>query len=191
MPVEIGKSPVSFHHNPFRHLSECHRRIERFLYVIITVKREAQGGPLDHRQRHALKTSLNYFREAAPMHTLDEEESLFPRMRIVGGEETDMIDGLTGLELEHAVVQVTHNEMDRLGRRWLDEGSLIPEELARFTQLLSKLSIVYHRHIHEEETSILPNAEKLLREPDIREIGREMAMRRNIPIVEEAAGKVC
>lgn len=191
MPAEIGKHPVSFQINPFRHLSECHRRIERFLYVIITVKRQAQGGMLDHRQRHTLKTALNYFREAAPLHTMDEEESLFPRMRIAGYENGSLIDGLMGLELEHAVVQVTHYEMDHLGRRWLEEGSLIPDELARFTQLLTKLSIVYHQHIHVEETHVLPNAEKMLREPEVREIGQEMATRREIPVVRERATEAC
>ena len=31
--------------------------------------------------RVALESALRYFREAAPKHTADEEESLFPRLR--------------------------------------------------------------------------------------------------------------
>ena len=33
----------------------------------------------EHRQ--AMETALNYFRRAAPMHTADEEEDLFPEHR--------------------------------------------------------------------------------------------------------------
>ena len=33
--------------------------------------------PLDDETRHALELALRYFREAAPKHTADEEESLF------------------------------------------------------------------------------------------------------------------
>src|SRR6188474_1314607 len=70
MAVEIGASHASFHENPIQLMSDCHRRIERFLYVVITIKRAAQGGPLNQEQRTALGAALLYFREAAPWHTL-------------------------------------------------------------------------------------------------------------------------
>jgi hypothetical protein len=38
----------------------------------------------DTELRNALETALKYFREAAPMHTADEEESLFPLLRLLG-----------------------------------------------------------------------------------------------------------
>jgi hypothetical protein len=37
--------------------------------------------PLTEETRAALETALRYFREAAPKHTADEEESRFPRLR--------------------------------------------------------------------------------------------------------------
>jgi hypothetical protein len=39
---------------------------------------------LNEEQRGAFEAALRYFREAAPKHTADEEESLFPRLRRIG-----------------------------------------------------------------------------------------------------------
>jgi hypothetical protein len=61
-------------------LGDCHRRIERSLNVLVSVARQ-NGGWLDEGQRTALVTSLHYFRDAAPKHTADEEDSLFPSLR--------------------------------------------------------------------------------------------------------------
>jgi len=43
--------------------------------------RRSSISPLTEETRAALESALRYFREAAPKHTADEEESLFPRMR--------------------------------------------------------------------------------------------------------------
>jgi Hemerythrin HHE cation binding domain len=75
MPVQIGATAHNFS-DPTGLLSDCHRRIEMFLRSLQTV---ASGGPkLDEERRRALDLALRYFREAAPKHTADEEESLFP-----------------------------------------------------------------------------------------------------------------
>ena len=43
----------------------------------------AADRPLADDARNSLETALRYFREAAPKHTADEEESLFPRLRLL------------------------------------------------------------------------------------------------------------
>ena len=185
MPVEIGKAPANLSENPIQVMHDCHRRIERFLYVIVTIKRQAQGGLLSPEQRSALGAALRYFREAAPWHVLDEQESLFPRLR--GARKTDpsTSEVLGALELEHAVVQACHREMDFLGRKWLDQGSLSATDTSRFTELIRKLCIIYHHHIHEEESRVFPLAEKVLLKSEIFAIGQEMAARRQVPFVYE------
>ena len=78
MRVQIGAQAYSFS-DPTAFLSDCHPRIEmllRALEVTSVVDR-----PLTEETRAALETALRYFREAAPKHTADEEESLFPRLR--------------------------------------------------------------------------------------------------------------
>src|SRR6266508_6992047 len=82
MPIAIGQKLESDFRNPLGLLSDCHRRIERFLAVLITISEEAQGKKLNDTQSQQFEAGLRYFREAAPKHTLDEEESLFPRLRL-------------------------------------------------------------------------------------------------------------
>ena len=77
MRITIGAKQESGFDDPIGLLGDCHRRIEQFLSILVAVADQARGGRLNHDQRIALETGLRYFREAAPKHTADEEESLF------------------------------------------------------------------------------------------------------------------
>src|ERR1051326_1445739 len=79
MPVQIGAKAHSFS-EPTRLLSDCHRRIEMFLGSLQQVSQLIDNRLADDA-RAALNSALRYFREAAPKHTADEEQSLFPRLR--------------------------------------------------------------------------------------------------------------
>src|SRR5690348_4601042 len=81
MPVQIGAKAHNFS-NPTGLLSDCHRRIEMLLGALQAVAKTI-GQPLTEETAQALTAALRYFREAAPKHTADEEESLFPRLRNV------------------------------------------------------------------------------------------------------------
>src|SRR3954449_12487157 len=83
MPVVIGAKPESNFTDPIGLLTDCHRRIERFLSVLVQVTAQANGGALTQEQRRGLDTALRYFRDAAPKHTADEESTLFPRLRLL------------------------------------------------------------------------------------------------------------
>lgn len=78
MPVQIGAHAHSFS-DPTGLLSDCHRRIKMFLGSLQHVA-EVIDRPLTDDARAALESALRYFRESAPKHTADEEESLFPRL---------------------------------------------------------------------------------------------------------------
>src|SRR4051812_29901771 len=109
MPIVIGAKPESNFTDPLGLLTDCHRRIERFLYVLVRIGAETGGGPLTPEQRTALETALRYFREAAPKHTADEENSLFPRLRALSAAEE-----LGSLEADHQHADRAHAEVDRL-----------------------------------------------------------------------------
>src|SRR5579872_3355702 len=49
--------------NPIGLLSDCHRRIERFLHALLTVATRVAGDSLDAEHRRVLETALKYFRE--------------------------------------------------------------------------------------------------------------------------------
>ena len=66
---------------PLRLLSDCHRRTEHFLGILLKVAREQLGGQLNQEYRRALEAAMQYFKNAAPRHRADEEQSLFARLR--------------------------------------------------------------------------------------------------------------
>jgi hypothetical protein len=76
--IVIGAKRESDFTDPIGMLGDCHRRIERFLDVLVRVAEQAHGEALNEEQRGALDTALHYFRDAAPKHTADEKESRFP-----------------------------------------------------------------------------------------------------------------
>jgi hemerythrin-like domain-containing protein len=181
MPITFGAKKESDFTDPIGMLGDCHRRIERFLGVLTSLSTQENGGALDPEQKAALATSLRYFREAAPKHTADEEESLFPRLRRSGAREVQSaLSEVDALERDHARAAQWHREADRLGHRWLDEGQLGKEEASRFSAVVAELAQLYRRHISIEDKEVFPLAAGVLSASDRESIGAEMARRRGI-----------
>ena len=178
MPVVIGGSAASFS-NPLGLLTDCHRRIEMFLRALIAVAEQARDGSLNAEQRQALEKSLGYFREAAPKHTADEEESLFPRMRRIDNAEVRAaLAQMDALEREHRVADELHARVDRLGQKWLTSGTLAQDDLTQIRTALDELKNIYDRHIAIEDEQVFPLAKKALAAEEQKKVGEEMASRR-------------
>jgi hemerythrin-like domain-containing protein len=181
MPVVIGAKPESDFADPIGLLTDCHRRIERFLSVLAQVGAQAQGGLLTSEQRTALETALRYFRESAPKHTADEEQTLFPRLRSVDLPEVKaVLASVDSLESDHTQAQKSHAEVDRLGQAWLAAGSLLPADGLRFTALVGGLADLYREHIAVEEHEVFPVAAAVLGKSQREAMGGEMATRRGL-----------
>ena len=181
MSLQIGAKPDHGFDNPTGLLSDCHRRIERFLNKLILVAERADGGELSEEQRHATETSLRYFRKAAPRHTLDEEDSLFPRIRRNGSAEAaqvmSMIDSLEG---DHREAEDLHRIVDAYGESWLVNGSLDQPTLSEMRAAMDRLRTIYQGHIALEDNQLFPLADRILISKDIEAVGREMAERRGL-----------
>ena len=80
MPLKIGQRPDHGFDEPLGLLSDCHRRIEHFLRVLTTTADHLNCARVGDADRRQLEAALAYFATAAPRHTADEEDSLFPRM---------------------------------------------------------------------------------------------------------------
>src|SRR5207244_178405 len=81
----------------------------------------------------ALESALRYFGAAAPKHTADEEESLFPRLRQIRQAEIQTaFSKLKELEEEHRWATALHEGIERLGTRYLTTGSLLGPEVDEF-----------------------------------------------------------
>ena len=181
MPVVIGGKRESDFTDPIGMLGDCHGRIVRFLQVLVTLTTGTKGGTLNPEQRSALATSLWYFRESAPKHTADEEESLFPRLRrLCTSGIAAVLAKADALEEDHACADRHHAEVDRLGQLWLQQGRLSTEDAARLSMLASQLSDLYRRHIGIEDREVFPFAAATLTAADLASIGAEMAARRGL-----------
>ena len=181
MPVVIGAKPESTFADPIGLLTDCHRRIEHFLSVLIRVTEGARGGPLENEQRKALETALRYFREAAPRHTADEEQSLFPRLRRSDRPEVhEMLARVESLEQDHIRADARHAGVDQLGRDWLASGQLSTSDAARLSTLLQELADLYRGHIAVEECELFPVAAQSLTPAERQAMGGEMAARRGL-----------
>jgi len=181
VPVQIGARRASDFTDPVGLLGDCHRRIERFLATLVAVTIEAKGGHLTDDRRTALATALRYFREAAPKHTADEEESLFPRLRRLDHAVAQpLLDRIDALQQDHVCADKSHREVDRIGGLWLAAGELSAQDAERLATLLNQLAELYRSHIAIEDTEIFPFAARVLASGDREAIGVEMAARRGL-----------
>jgi hemerythrin-like domain-containing protein len=181
MPIAIGQKLESDFRNPLGLLSDCHRRIERFLDGLIAISEEAQGNKLDDLQRQQFEVGLRYFREAASKHTLDEEDSLFPRLRTrQDSESVAALALLDSLHADHAEAEIRHRRVDELGCKWLTEEKLPLDNVRRLLNLLNGLRTTYERHIGVEDNELFPFAGRILDGAELEAIAREMAARRGL-----------
>ena len=177
MPVQIGAKTHDFS-DPTELLSDCHRRIEMFLG---SLQRVAQliDSPLRPGTRTALETALHYFHEAAPKHTKDEEESLFPRLRQIHIPEIEgSLSTLEALENDHRHADALHGKVHVLGMQCLERGQLPPREADRFRQAINDLASIYSEHIRIEDSVVFPAAQRALSSAQKSAIAGEMTSRR-------------
>src|SRR5690242_11105483 len=181
MAIQIGQRPDHGFDEPLGLLSDCHRRIEHFLRVLVTVDAQAGGGALSDEQRRALDSAVTYFANAAPKHTADEESSLFPRLRrSADPDAVHALAQLDALEHDHHKAEVDHAAVDVHVRRWLAENRLAAADAADLHARLARLQALYRHHIEIEDSELFPAAARLLNDAQLREVGREMAERRQV-----------
>ena len=182
MLLKIGQPLDHGFDQPLGLLSDCHRRIEYFLGVMIAVLRESSAGPLTGSQQTQLEGALAYFATAAPRHTADEEESLFPKLRRLNSPDANrVLDVLARLEHDHQDASDHHAAVDCLVRRWIDQQCLSLDDAGQLGHRLTDLRSLYERHIGIEDRELFPAAGRLLTTDELRAIGREMAARRSTP----------
>lgn len=176
MAIQIGAKPDSGFDDPIGMLVDCHRRIERFLHILCVVSQRAPGRALTGEETTAVQSALNYFRVGGQRHTLDEEESLFPRLRAESAAEC--FEELGGLESDHLHANDLHQSVDTFYSAWIANGELSPENEQRLRSATEQLKHLYQEHIQVEEKVVFPRAAKILDSWTIATIGREFQVRR-------------
>jgi hemerythrin-like domain-containing protein len=151
---------------------------------------EAVAGVIDRpateETNRALESALRYFGQAAPKHTADEEESLFPRLRQIQYPEIEAaFSRMEKLEEEHRWAAPLHEAVERLGTQYLSTGNLSDTEIAEFRRSVASLGSMYKLHIAVEDEWIFPLAARLLSAADKTAIANEMAGRRKVRLITE------
>ena len=177
MAVQIGARLDSGFDDPIGMLRDCHRRIERFLAILCQVARQAQGRALNTDEQKAVEAALRYFDESVPRHNLDEEDSLFPRLRAMKAAE--VLEKVKRLETEHGEGGVLHDEAARLYFKWMTAGGLSDGEGTRLLTITEELQRLYREHIQIEENEVFPVASKLLDREAVAAMGSEFRIRRD------------
>jgi hemerythrin-like domain-containing protein len=186
MPIQIGQRDHNFT-EPTALLSDCHRRIEMFLGWLEAAAKAGDQN-LNAETARALTSALRYFREAAPKHTADEEESLFPLLRQIEQPDVQSALGkLEDLEQDHRRAADLHAAVERLGALYLSKECLTKAEAESFRTAVSSLICMYREHITVEDQFIFPIAARALSRPEQISIGMEMAARRNVNFTAEIA----
>ncbi|HEV2487611.1 MAG TPA: hemerythrin domain-containing protein [Terracidiphilus sp.] len=176
MAIQIGAKPDSGFDDPIGMLMDCHRRIERFLHILCVVADRAQGRALTGEEAAALQAALHYFRVGGKRHTADEEESLFPRLRVVSAAKN--FEELDSLENDHRNANDLHEAVNTLYSAWIAAGPLSPEDEQRLLSSTTQLKHLYEEHIQLEEKMVFPRAAEMLDSRTIATIGLEFHARR-------------
>jgi hemerythrin-like domain-containing protein len=178
MAVQIGSISPDFS-DPLRLLSDCHRRVEMFLNTLRAIGNTYNL--LDEEDARALENSLRYFRQAAPKHTADEEESLFPRLRQqLGSEDHPALVQLDRLEQDHRWAGPLHDEIEEIGALWIADRKISTHQHERFRSAVERLQKMYSDHIELEDAVLFPFSAQVLRVDEKQQIGLEMAARRQV-----------
>lgn len=184
MLMQIGQKPDSAFDEPIGLLEDCHKRILHFIRTLSTLAESDASEPLNPADRESLVRSLRYFREAAPRHNADEEESLFPLVRRhADAYRCEMLVCLASLVNDHRWAGQLHCEMDAIGSRWLAAGTLRPNDRMRLRSLTHSLSNFYASHIVMEERDLFPAARGMLSPAEKQRLGKEIAERHGVTAI--------
>ncbi len=171
--IQIGLSPATID-APIEHLLACHRRIEQRLDTLIRV-----GDHLRTNRAAALKAirnSLDFLDTSGELHTEDEEESLFPRLREkLSAAELTFVESL---ETDHTKAAIIYAELKSIALTLGAAAEPSAECIEKYLDLANRLRTLYGNHIHAEDEVFMAFAARYLNALDIAEISAEMRTRR-------------
>ncbi|MBZ5503066.1 MAG: hemerythrin domain-containing protein [Acidobacteriia bacterium] len=168
--------------DPLKHLVACHDRIEERLQILERVIPHLRSDSEAKRQeaREALDKALQFVEVMGHLHTLDEEESVFPRILASGGEDTPILQELT------TMLESQHREKEAVLEKLKAHVAAFPaapappsaEQAGQFEGLVAQLTGLYRPHIMIENERLIPLSADHLNPNDAEQIRQEMRARR-------------
>ena len=157
------------HHSAFAILHDCHEHILERLARLEGVGHDLERATaLEERHMAALGDVLAFLHTAIPIHSADEERTLFPRLR--AAQPTLGRTPMDCLEREH---------VDHAAQLAALERAIVQRELGAIARAALAVVGSYREHIGKEEEILFPWARELLGDPAIvQAMTREMRERR-------------
>jgi hemerythrin-like domain-containing protein len=169
--IQIGAVAATID-TPIEHLMGCHRRIEQRLETLVNAGAVLLIDP--PKALSAIRSSCDFLDTNGAMHTADEEDSLFPRLRpLLSTSEIAFVDSL---EAEHLEADSIYGELKQIVAEMLRE---FRQDSAReFSIYAQRLRSLYLEHIRTEDEVLTALAKRFLGPAEIAEIAGEMRARR-------------
>jgi iron-sulfur cluster repair protein YtfE (RIC family) len=158
------------HHDAFAILHDCHEHIlERLARLEMLAKELSRATALEERHLAVLGDVLTFLDTAVAVHSADEEQSLFPRLRQAMGASGGHTP-MDCMESEHVQHQALMAALKR---------AVVRREPAAVARAALAIVGEYRSHIGKEEEVLFPWARQLLARPGLVEaMTREMRQRR-------------
>jgi hemerythrin-like domain-containing protein len=169
--IGTGLPPVS--DEPLEHLVACHDRI---LSRVATLERVASSFETQPEAAvAALESAVRFLDTSGRLHTDDEEESVFPRLRErASAEEREYLDSL---EAQHDEKERVFAELKTLAHELRE--AITPERTAKYRLLAGRLCELYRAHIASENDVLMDLGRRKLGEDELAAILTEMRSRRH------------
>lgn len=167
-------------------LLACHERMRRFTLIAAEVARaDFVTAAQEQDVRDSARAVARFFRVAAPLHVLDEEQSLLPRLRAVA--PVAVLAALQAMHDEHPGIEETAaalaSECAAIGA----EPAALESRRTRLAALAAALTEHWARHLPPEEQIIFPAVAALLSVAQQAALLAELRARRAAAGVEAAA----
>jgi hemerythrin-like domain-containing protein len=140
--------------DPLELLLACHDKVLRFTSLLRRLGAHVGRHGADHQAAEAAQSVIRYFDLASPLHHQDEEEDLFPALRVLGHPQVDLT--LDFLATEHRQLEVAWR--DRV-RPWLQaivarQPMPMPGDVQWFAERCEQ-------HVALENNQLYPHASEL------------------------------
>lgn len=170
--VVIDPLPENLLRHPIDYLQAEHHRLLRVCDLLDNILRR----PGEDDSRAGAKIVLDYLRLELPRHIADEEEDLFPRLMTACGADDTVTGMIQVLKEEHAQNAILLESAERALSSLKAKPTLDAPAQSGIVFAETK-----RRHIRWENALLLPLARARLGAEDLRDLGRGMAARRQIP----------
>ena len=158
---------------PLEILEACHGRIEQQLQTLARLLDYLPQHGVDTQARQAASAVLRYFNTAGNNHHADEEENLFPLLRLRAGNEPRTVPLIAELLHDHermtAARSIVLAQLENVAGG--DAAALLRADV-------ESMSAIYRTHIAHENTELLPLATRVLTPEDVQQLSRAMTARR-------------